>query len=91
MPAWLQMRGAGSGSGTAGIGTDLRDTCVALVVVQVVLGSTAAAVVWVMGEQVKGFDRRILGGSGRDEERNLRAGRVERWESLEKKGSFFEP
>jgi hypothetical protein len=52
-PSWISM----SGDMISG----LKNTSVALVVLQIVLGSTVAAGLWVKGDRIKVMDMRVLG------------------------------
>ena len=60
---------------------DLKNTVVAIAVLQIVLASTVGALLFVKGEEIKGIDRRVLG------IRNEQSSRVVSWKS---EGSFME-
>ena len=76
-PSWIQ--------GTEGAMEGIKDTVIAIAVLQIVLASTLGAVLFVKGDGIRAVDRRVLGikeeGQGRGE-MNL-----QRWKSG---GSYFE-
>jgi hypothetical protein len=73
-PSWVQ--------GAEGMMEGIKNTVIAIAVLQIVLASTVGAVLFVKGEGIRAVDRRVLG---------IREGRegtgLQRWKS---EGSFFE-
>ena len=73
-PSWVQ--------GTEGAMESIKDTVIAIAVLQIVLASTVGAVLFVKGDGIRAVDRRVLGiREGRE------GTRLQRWKS---EGSFFE-
>lgn len=73
-PSWVQ--------GTEGVMESIKDTVVAIAVLQIVLASTVGALLFVKGDGIRAVDRRVLG------IREQREGtRLQRWKS---EGSIFE-
>ncbi|KAG0649222.1 putative MFS-type transporter [Hyphodiscus hymeniophilus] len=73
-PSWVK--------GSEGSMEGLKDTAIAIAVLQIVLASTVGALLYVKGDVLRAVDRRVLG-IRQDE----RMGRVLSWKS---EGSFFE-
>jgi hypothetical protein len=72
-PSWVQ--------GTEGSMEGLKDTVIAIAVLQIVLASTVGAMLFVKGDGIRAVDRRVLGISGEG------GNRLPMWKS---EGSFFE-
>ena len=73
-PSWVQ--------GTEGMMDGIKDTVVAIVVLQIVLASTVGAVLFVKGKEIRAVDMRVLGIREQTEGEGLR-----KWKS---QGSFSE-
>lgn len=82
MPGWIQMHGS-----EANMVNGLKTTSIALAVTQLVVASTAGAVLWVNGDQIRRLDDRIMGVSGRGQGGVEGSLDLKRWDS---KRSFFE-
>lgn len=83
MPSWIQMHGSGGASTMNG----LKDTSIALAVTQLVVASTAGAVLWVKGEEIRRMDSKIIGVTEQAQRGVGGSVELKRWDSQK---SYFE-